>query len=182
MLKRSLWSYETSSAVGASIGPLSVSGGQIFLKDPQGEVHAFKYHGFGPGLGGGRRVPESIRLPDLRLSKGRTGSASGSTTDFPGKGLVYRFNQAELTPRDFEGFTLYADTSAGLLIAEGITGLVVGISERALVPWIMSPGLFSHAVSNTAKGLVVLQGQSEGLIDGVSAGLMVGHVSYVGRC
>jgi hypothetical protein len=182
MYKRSLWRYETSSAGGLTIGPLSVSGGQIILKSPQGELHAFRYHGFGPDLGIGTRAPQGIRLPDMKFPKGQAGSASGSTTDFPSSGWIYRSKSSELTPHDFEGITLYADASAGFLIAEGVTALIVGISEKALVPWIFSPGLFSNAVFASAKGLVVLQGQSEGLIDGAGVSFMVGQLSYVGPC
>jgi hypothetical protein len=180
VLERSLWTYETSAAGGLNIGALSMSGGQVILKNPRGELHRFRYHGFGPGLGMGARAAKSIRLPDLKFPKGQSGSASGSTTDFPGRGWIYRAKPSELTPHDFEGITLYADASAGFLIAEGLTGLIVGLSEKAFIPLIFSPALFSHAISASAKALVLLQGQSEGLIDGAGVGLMIGQLTYVG--
>ncbi|MDR5784237.1 hypothetical protein QCE63_32965 [Caballeronia sp. LZ065] len=156
MLKESLWSYETSGAVGGTFGDLALSSGPFILKSPEGIFHAYRYRGFGPGLGVTRRVPEQIRLPDLKLPRGKTGSATGSTADFPGRGWVFRLHKPELKPRDFEGFTLFADASAGLLIAEGVTGLIVGISEKALVPWIFAPGLFAHAIAASAKSFVLL--------------------------
>jgi hypothetical protein len=182
MLNRSLWTCETSSGAGGSIGDLALSSGQIILKSPEGDLHAYRYRGFGPGLGYSKRVPKEIQLPDLKLPRGKTGSATGSTTDFPGKGWVYRLHKPELKPRDFEGYTLYADAIAGFLIAQGVTGLLVGISEKALVPWIFSPGLLAHAITASAKSVVILRGQSEGLIDGGGIGFMVGHVSYEGPC
>lgn len=182
MLEESLWSYETSGAVGGAFGDLALSSGRFILKSPEGDLHAYRYRGFGPGLGYSKRVPEQIRLPDLKLPRGKTGSATGSTTDFPGRGWVFRLHKPELKPHDFEGFTLLADASAGFLIAQGVTGLLVGISEKALVPWIFAPGIFAHAITASAKSVVILRGQSEGLIDGGGIGFMVGHVSYEGPC
>ncbi|MDR5761548.1 hypothetical protein [Caballeronia sp. LZ035] len=182
MLEESLWSYETSGAGGGTFGDLALSSGRFILKSPEGVFHAYRYRGFGPGLGITRRVPEPIPLADLKLPRGKTGSATGSTTDFPGRGWVYRLHKPEFKLRDFESYTLYADASAGFLIAQGVTGLIVGISEKALVPWIFAPGLSAHAITASEKSVVILRGRSEGLIDGVGFGLFVGHVLYMGLC
>ncbi|MDR5825532.1 MULTISPECIES: hypothetical protein [unclassified Caballeronia] len=59
----------------------------------------------------------------------------------------------------------------------------VGESEALSWGWrLTQTTLFSHAIAASAKSFVLLQGQSEGLIDGGGIGFMVDHVSCEGPC
>ncbi|SAK54368.1 hypothetical protein AWB80_01978 [Caballeronia pedi] len=181
MIERSKWTYETAASGGASIGELMLSGGSFILKDPTQTLHRFRYAGLGAGVGWGARVPKSIRLPDFNLPRSGTSlSASGATTDYPGRGWVYRCRKPELKPSDFAGMTIYVDAGAGLLVAESFSGFIAGIDQRAMIPWMFNPGLFANAIGASARALVGLRGMSEGLIDGVGLGFMLGSITYTG--
>ncbi|BBU31281.1 hypothetical protein BTHE68_50150 [Burkholderia sp. THE68] len=180
MIKSSQWEYETAGSAAASIGDLLLSGGKFILKDPAHKLHAFEYAGFGAGVGLSTRMPKSLRLPDIRLPRKGTVSGSGATTDFQGRGFVYRFREPELKPEDFAGMTIYVDASAGLLVTENISGFIAGIDQRAMIPWMFNPGLFASALGASAKAFVLLRGMGEGLVDAIGGGVMLGSINYKG--
>jgi len=182
MIEKSLWAYETAASGGASIGELMLSGGKIILKAPDNTLHSYRYAGMGVGVGMNFRVPKNLRLPDIVIprSRGTTLSASGSTTDFQGGGVIYRMHESELKPGDFAGMTMYVDASAGLLVSEGVSGFITGIDEKAMIPWLFNPALFANVISASAKAFMVLRGMGEGLVDGAGMGLMLGSITYTG--
>lgn len=181
MIEQSHWTYETAASGGGSIGNLMLSGGRFVLNAPDKKQHEFRYAGIGAGVNMGARAPKSLRLPDLKLPRTHTTlSGSGATTDFQGGGQVFRFRKPELKPGDFAGMTIYVDASGGLLVMEGISGLITGIDANAMIPWLFNPGLFAHAIGASAKAFVLLRGMGEGLIDGIGAGVMLGTITYEG--
>jgi hypothetical protein len=179
MIEKSGWKYETSASGGIAIGDVLASSGKFVLESPDGELHAFSYAGLGMGFGW--RLSEKLRLPDLVLPKSKTViSGSGATTDFFGRGAVFRFRKEELSPNDLTGITLYVDGGAGVLVAGSGTGLLIGIKKQALVPWIVNPGLFANVMVSSAHAFVRMLGLSEGLIDSANVGLMWGMTRYDG--
>ncbi|MDR5762536.1 hypothetical protein [Caballeronia sp. LZ035] len=181
MLEPSQWTYETAGAGGVSIGKLLVSGGKFILRNPEGRFHAFNYAGIGMNMGSIRLLPKNLGLPDLVLPRSKTQmGASGATTDFPGRGVVYRFHERELVPNDFTGISAYIEVGAGVLMAGAATGFITGLSRHALIPWLLNPGLFSHAILANLHALIVLGGASEGLLDTMGGGIMCGAISDEG--
>ncbi|MDR5783635.1 hypothetical protein QCE63_29920 [Caballeronia sp. LZ065] len=167
MIEKSEWKYETSASGGLAMGDILASGGKFVLESPDRKLHAVNYAGV--GLGFGWRMPEKARLPDLVLPRSKAVvSGTGATTDFLGRGAVFRFRKEELLPSDFTGITLYVDLGAGLLVAGGGTGLLIGVKEHALIPRVVNPGLFANAMVSSAHVFVRMPGMSEGLIDGAS--------------
>jgi len=155
----------------------------LVLSDPQEQMHEFSYRNGGVGMAG-IRLPSRFRLPDIKLpnfiTKNGTIAGTGATRDFDGGGVIYRLRDKELKPEDFSGMTLWLDGSAGLLVAGGGSIFVAGLDQRLLVPWLFNPGIFGNLLFARATALVILGGDSEGLIDGASFGLMIGHISYHG--
>ncbi|WP_213230201.1 hypothetical protein [Caballeronia sp. NK8] len=155
----------------------------IVLTDAAGKTHQFKYGGIG-GSTGISRLPSRFRLPDIPipkfLSKSGTIVGSGATTDFDGGGWVFQTSDRKLSPEDFEGPTLYFEFSGGVLIAGGVSVLLVGLKEEIVVPFIFNPALFSNLLFGHASALIVAVGVSEGFIDGIGAGMMFGSISYGG--
>jgi hypothetical protein len=176
MIHESKWAYGTAGSATLSINTLTLAQGKLILSDPKGQTHAYRYSGAGAGMGW--RVPKSLRLPDIRLPRTRdaTITGSGASTDFAGEGVIYRFTERELVPSDFLGLTIYVDFSAGLLVTHGRTGMLVGLDQRILIPWLFNPALFSSAILGTAKALIGMSGIGEGMVDGIGASLMLGRI------
>jgi hypothetical protein len=183
MLHLSEWEYNTAASGGMSFGPVLISGGMFVLNDSQKRPFKFTYKGFGFGLAS-KRLPAPVRLPDIALPgsifKGGTIAGTGATTGFDGDGLIFRKGNREPEPEEFAGITMYAEAGGGVLIAQGVTLFLTGIREEAFVPYLMAPALISRFVFKEASSVVMLYGASEGLVDGASASLMLGTISYEG--
>ncbi|GGD91770.1 hypothetical protein [Caballeronia grimmiae] len=176
------WKFGTSATGGGGIGTVLLSGGLIVLADPKETLHAFHYGGFGFGIS--KRLPERIRLPDLRLRRRAGGtvlSGTGGTTQFDSYGVVYSLiEERELIANDFTGGVIYAEVSAGALFAVGGSCLFVGIDQKVMMLATLNPGLFARFLLRNAKAMIVVVGDSEGLIDGIGGGAMLGAMTYEG--
>jgi hypothetical protein len=183
LLRRSEWTYKTGATGAGGFGPILFSGGNIILDDPARTMYEFAYRGVGMGQTFAR-LPEQLQLPDLRLPSFimRHGAVvgSGATTDYFGGGSVQIMPgcpRKELRPDDFNGATVYIDASAGVLVAGGVSVLLCGINQYAVLAAIANPGLFIRPAINTARAALLIYGASEGLVDSVSAAFMFGGMA-----
>jgi hypothetical protein len=180
----SRWTYDTSAGGGVGVGPVSVSRGMFVLDDPSDRKYKYRYETGGLGLGSGLRLPSRLQLPEIKLprfiSKDGTITGTGATTDFFGRGVIYRFKEKELEANDFAGMTLSLEVSAGVLVAAAGTLFLTGLNIKMIAAWIFNPGLFTNALFSTATSMILMGGASEGLIDGISLQPMIGSISYEG--
>ncbi|WP_322045256.1 hypothetical protein [Paraburkholderia sp. J67] len=181
-LRKSSWTFDTSSGGGTGFGALLMSGGLIVLDDPEGNRQKFKYGGLGMGLS----VPlpkllhRKLTLPKITF-RGQEIAGTGSTTDFPSQGVIYETAACHggLTPRKLDGGVIYFDGSAGLLYGKGVTVMLCGIDPELLEIGIMMRPVMTLAV-NTASAVIVFRGVNEGLQEGLSGGLMLGQMQWQG--
>jgi hypothetical protein len=194
-LRTSKWTYDTGATGGAGLGPLLVSGGTFFLKDPAGQEQQFHYAG--GGFGWGRSIgliPKKLNwsLPKF-LKIAHEPAATGSTKDFFSGGLVCMtgsFRGDELKRSDLVGPTIYIDASAGI-VADGfsVSVMLLGLNQTLLMMGIAMPQLpFFRIAMNEARALLVMYGANVGLQSGtlqskalgvsagVGAGLMFGNI------
>jgi hypothetical protein len=148
-LRKSNWTFDTSAGDGGAFGVLLTSGGLIVLDDPEGNPQKFKYGGLGMGLS----VPlPKLLHPKLTLPKitirGQEIAGTGSTTDFPGKGVVYETVACHggLTPQKLDGGVIYFDGSAGFLYGKGVTVMLCGINPELLQIGVLMPPCRSPSI------------------------------------
>lgn len=183
-LKSSNWSYNTAASANITFGRLLVSGGMFVLDDPQKRSHRFAYKGVGLSLLEHKLLPKGFQLPQIPLPKsvlksGHVG-AGGATTNFNGDGLIFYSGNDEPKPEDFEGFTLYGDLAAGVLVGYSGSLFMTGMRKEILVPFLFAPAIFSNYLYTSSAPVVWLQGMHEGLVDVASAGLTFGSITYNG--
>ncbi|BCQ23427.1 hypothetical protein NK8_15560 [Caballeronia sp. NK8] len=184
-IRDSKWKCKTGAAYGANVGPMLFSGGDVTFRAPGGQQWAFSYRGLGSGVEFAR-LPTSLRLPQIQLPKFvlKSGSLSGTlaTADFFGRGGVWMmpgFNGKELADTDFEGPALYMDVSAGVLVSAGCSLILCGgFDIESMVAALMHRKWF---IFDIAHALIILVGESAGLVDGAGAGFMMGNMSNKGQ-
>ncbi|MDR5838560.1 hypothetical protein [Caballeronia sp. LZ034LL] len=183
--RKSTWRYETGALQSMSIGPFSAVRGVVVLSSPDGRKH--KYNEVSFGFNVGKRIPVKFQLPDIPLPhaafKGNGVTGSGSTIDFDGGGVVFMtptFQGDELSTDDFSGAANSIEGGGGLLVAYGYTFLFTGMPQAVLLAGLSNPAFLGIAL-RTAKGLIIIRGISEGLIDGLGVTSSFGALSYGGE-
>jgi hypothetical protein len=181
--RKSSWSFNTSAGAGIGLGPFSISRGMLVLNEPDGkEFRQFKYSTFGMGLKS-FRLPERFQLPGIPLPRGHELSGSASTTDFWSDGIIFMnqtFHGRELTLQDFSGGVFVEDAGGGVLIARHYTLMHVGVPNALMLASFANPAFLAVAL-NAAKAIIIMEGVSEGLIDGAGITSSIGMLTYEGR-
>jgi hypothetical protein len=184
MFQVSAWTYKIAASGGVGLGKLLVSGGMFVLEDPQERLHRFAYQGLGLSLGERKLLPKQLRLPEIALPKilMKNGSltAGGATTNFDGGGIVLYSGKREPGPEDFQGYTLYSEFNAGVLVGYGFSAFVAGMRKEMIVPFMFAPSIFSDYLFTSSAPIILFNGMSEGLIESVGLGLSFGTITYDG--
>ena len=186
-LRKSGWKYSTGAGGGASIEFVMASGGDIILTTPDERAQSFYYGGVGVGLGVGLKLPRvklpKFTIPEIKVPKlaGRNVGGAGSTFDFPSGGLVFMtsaFRGEELSRSDLQGATVYLDGSAGAVVSQAGTVMLLGINSAKLAFGLTSPSriwMAEEAIFQ-APALLYMHGRSAGLQAGFGAGVFIGYM------
>ncbi len=81
------WTFITSATGGLGVEFVAVSGGAIYLADPEGKPHTFHYGGLGVGLTAGAKIPK-IGKVNFAI-KGKDVGAVVAPAAFPNTGRVH---------------------------------------------------------------------------------------------
>ena len=177
-LIESKWTYDAAATGSIGIGLSTASRGKVDLKDPGNKIHEFSYSGFGIGF--------SVHLPGIKIPPipiiNKEISATGAAKSFSGRGYMFMtsaFRGKELSKSDIQGATIHVDAGFGLLAGYGGSLMFLGIHTALLVPWFINPGLGANVARKaiqSAPAVLLMHGQTEGLIASLGAGLLVGHL------
>ena len=76
----SQWTFETAGSAGVNVDIFAANGGELKLRDPAGQEHAFCYGGAGVGIRAGLKLPKfsKIELRPKQLGKAIGGTVAGS--------------------------------------------------------------------------------------------------------
>lgn len=161
-------------------GHLCRQRGELKLKDPAGQEHAFHYGGAGVGVGAGLKLPKfgKIELRPKQLGKAIAGTVGPES--FPNTGSVYMtdfFKGTELAITDFRGICLFVDGGLGLIAGYSVTAMLLGIDPAMAVMQVTSPIMSLFLGRATPKAFVLFRGPNVGIQAG---GGVAGFVGYLG--
>ena len=133
--KKSAWSYDTSAGGSVGAGVVTAGTGSLWFSDPKDLPEKYNYASFGGGLSVGVKV-----------------NVASSTPESFSAGSIYileSFRGAELSHKDFEGFSLSLDASVGAGLGASGSIMVLGLSATevpaALADLTLSPALALEA-------------------------------------
>ncbi len=158
ILRKSGWSFETSSSLGGSIEVgigVGAAVGSITLKDPRGNIIKFNYVELGGGVGVGGNF-----------------SLGGSQEDYLSKGLVYTlpfFRGNELQSQDIEGIFTNIEISAAMGAGGSSSALSLGISTKYYL-------LHHFTYANFGKAVLFTAGLTQGAMIGASLMKYTGYL------
>jgi outer membrane protein OmpA-like peptidoglycan-associated protein len=165
--KESEWTWNTSSGLSVSYGLVGGTGAQFVLNDPRGGTASFNYITVGVGA-----------------SVGAKWSFGGSSTAMYSKGKVFisdSFPGNEFHNRDFEGFCLVADASAGVIAGVSVDTMLLGIPAADVPKSILTDfGVGLPITAMATRGRSLLDDHPVlGVLGGISAYLETEAVSRV---
>lgn len=184
-LRASAWEYVTGSSGGVSFMFLAGGGGQLVLKNPQGQEDKFSFGGVGVGAGFGARLPK-IGKVNLNV-RGKSVGATGAAESFPSTGQVYvsdALRDRDLSHDDFTGACAYIELAGGLGLGYSGTAVLFGLDAKLLaltmamsaVPASQILGGFTvqRQLLQSARGALFMRGVTAGLQAGGGAAVYIG--------
>ena len=184
--KDSAWEFVTSSTGGLGVEFVAAEGGAIYLKDPAGTQHVYRYGAAGAGLSAGLKIPKfgKINIPKV---KGKSVGGVAAPAAFPNTGKIYileSFAGDELAESDFRGVCAFVEAGGGLVGGGSATAMIFGMSPLWLAAYMASVNPMFLAASpfigsklfSTAKGILLTAGLNVGVQAGGGIAAFIGGI------
>ena len=158
---------------------LALTGGEIELDDPKGDLVKLRYGSAGVGLGFGFKLPKvgKLEIKPERLGKVVTGTVA--PTFAPNTGQLYMtdfFKGDELTKDDLRGICLIVDGGGGLIVGYSVTVMLLGIDPARFAAQVTSPILSLFVGQAEPKAAMLIRGWNAGVQGG---GSIAGYIGYM---